>query len=506
MSEHSSHDSSRSSDASSDNAPLHDPASSTVTNDGPALARTMGLGALIIYGVGDMLGAGVYSVIGRWAGTMGNALWMAFVASMVAALLTGLSYASLGSRYPRAAGASFITHRAFHKPFLSYIVGLAVVASGLTSFATQSRAFSGYFLGLIGQSLPGAESALPPANPLTVIAIILAFILALTFINFWGMRESTVLNLICTFVEVSGLIIVVIVGARFWGSVNYLEVPAAAQTSGSGVGGWFWPTFILQGAVLTFYSYVGFEDMINVTEEVKDPRRNFPIAVMVALGITTLVYIAISITAVSVVPYQALAKSGQPLVDVVTTAAPSFPREVFSFISLFAITNTALLNYIMGSRLIYGMARQGFLPQFLGSVHPARRTPHMAILALMLVVMVLAMSGSVGQLAAATSVLLLTVFIIINAALVVLKRRADEPKGSFEIPTFVPIGGILVCAMMLYHVKAPAATPTDPHPYDPRLIALALLLGIAALYAIVRPLFLRHPSCIGRCCTAGSAV
>jgi amino acid transporter len=291
MSEHSSHDDNSSGGASSDgtrdNVPARDPAASTVPNSGPALARTMGLGALIIYGVGDMLGAGVYSVIGRWAGTMGNALWMAFVASMVAALLTGLSYASLGSRYPRAAGASFITHRAFGVPFLSYVVGLAVVASGLTSFATQSRAFSGYFLGLIGQSLPGAESNLPAADPKTVIIIILGFILALTFINFWGMRESTLLNMICTFVEVGGLITVVVVGARFWGSVNYLEVPAAAQSNEAGGGGWFWPTFILQGAVLTFYSYVGFEDMINVTEEVKDPRRNFPIAVMVALGITT---------------------------------------------------------------------------------------------------------------------------------------------------------------------------------------------------------------------------
>lgn len=482
MSEHTSHDGSRSSDASTGNE-----ASSVAANSTPALARTMGLGALIVYGVGDMLGAGVYSVLGRWAGTMGNALWMAFIASMLAALLTGLSYASLGSRYPRAAGASFITHRAFHRPFLSYVVGLAIVASGLTSFATQSRAFSGYFLGLIGQSLPGAESSLPPASPVAVIVIILAFIAALTFINFWGMRESTLLNLVCTCVEVIGLIIVVIVGARFWGSVNYLEVPAVTQADGTGIPGAITFAFILQGAVLTFYSYVGFEDMINVTEEVKNPRRNFPIAVMAALGITTLVYIAISITAVSVVPYGALAKSGQPLVDVVITAAPSFPRELFSFISLFAITNTALLNYIMGSRLIYGMARQGFVPKFLGEVHPARRTPHMAIFALMVIVIVLAMSGSVGQLAAATSVLLLTVFIIINAALIVLKRRPDEPRGAFEIPLFVPIGGIIVCALMLYNVKAPAATPSDPNPYDPRFIALALITGIALLYVLMRP-------------------
>src|SRR4028118_1043623 len=137
------------------------PSGDNTAGSGPALARTMGLGALIIYGVGDMLGSGVYALIGKAAGIMGNAVWLAFATSMVAALLTGLSYASLGSRYPRAAGASFITHRAFGLPFLSFMVGLAVAASGLTSFATQSRAFSGYFLGLFGLSQPGTEGVLP---------------------------------------------------------------------------------------------------------------------------------------------------------------------------------------------------------------------------------------------------------------------------------------------------------------------------------------------------------
>jgi amino acid transporter len=140
MSEHSSNDDNYSSHLPSND----DPASGAVKTAGPALARTMGLGALIIYGIGDMLGSGVYALIGKAAGIMGNAVWLAFAASMVAALLTGLSYASLGSRYPRAAGASFITHRAFGLPFLSYMVGLAVAASGLTSFATQSRTFAGY--------------------------------------------------------------------------------------------------------------------------------------------------------------------------------------------------------------------------------------------------------------------------------------------------------------------------------------------------------------------------
>lgn len=431
----------------------------------PTLVRTIGLWALVVYGVGDMLGSGIYALIGKAAGTMGNAIWLAFLASMVAALLTGLSYASLGSRYPRAAGVAYVTHRAFHWSFLTYLVGLAVMTSGLTSMATQSRAFSGYLQGLLGRAEP---------DPTLSIAVILAFVAALTFINFWGMRESIWLNIVCTFVEVAGLLFIVAVGMRYWGGVDYLETPRAP--GGADALGMLSPTLVLQGAVLTFYSFVGFEDMINVTEEVKDPRRNFPIAVMLAIAITTIIYIAVSVTAISVVPFAALAASGQPLVEVVRQAAPWLPTAVFSLIALFAITNTALVNYIMGSRLVYGMARQGFVPRALGAVHPTRRTPHVAILVLMVIVLALALSGDISQLASATSVLLLSVFVIVNASLIILKRRPDEPRGAFEIPTFVPAGGILVCLAMLAHAKPEAL-----------LTAGILLLGIAVLYLIVRP-------------------
>lgn len=432
-------------------------------NHGPTLAKTMGLGALVIYGVGDMLGSGIYALIGVVAGTMGNAVWLAFLASMVAALLTGLSYASLGSRYPRAAGVAYIAQRAFGMPFLSYLLGLAVVASGLTSMATQCRGFAGYFLGMLGVGTVTFGG---------LAAVIIAFIAVLTFVNFWGMRESTWLNLICTAVEAGGLFIVICVGVRWWGSVNYFETPSTNPFTGGDL------TFplVLQGAVLTFYSFVGFEDMINVSEEVKDARRNFPIAVMLALGITTLVYLAVSITAVSVVPHAELGRSSQPLVEVVQRAAPWFPSGVFSFIAMFAITNTALLNYIMGSRLIYGLARQGLVPRLLGTVHPVRRTPHLAIFTLMIVVGILALSGDIRRLASATSALLLGVFILVNASLIVLKRRTGEPKALFEIPTFVPVGGIVMCAVILWHAK-PEALRTS----------LFLLGGIALLYVVMRP-------------------
>jgi amino acid transporter len=419
----------------------------------------MGLAALVIYGVGDMLGSGIYALIGKAAGVMGNAIWLAFLTSMVAALLTGLSYASLGSRYPRAAGAAYVTQRAFRRQFLSYVVGLAVVASGLTSFATQSRAFAGYFSGLVGISV-------------TPEAVILGFIAVLTFINFWGMREATWLNAACTTIEVLGLVIVIVVGARFWGGVNYLETPITTGGTAAALG----LPLVLQGAVLTFYSFVGFEDMINVVEEVKEPRRVFPKGVILALAITTVIYILVSVTAVSVMPHAELAASEQPLVDVVRRAAPWFPPVAFSLVSLFAITNTALLNYIMGSRMVYGMARQGLVPRALGSVHPARRTPHIAVAALMVVVTVLAFVGDISSLARATSLLLLGVFIVVNASLLVLKTRPNEPKGTLEVPFIVPLGGILVCGSLLLNGTA-----------DAFRIAGYIGLGIVVLYFLMRP-------------------
>jgi amino acid transporter len=439
--------------------------------DGPGLTRHIGLGALVLYGVGDMLGAGVYGLIGSWAGTMGNALWIAFLTSMTAAVFTGLSYASLGSRYPRAAGAAYITHRAFDRSLLSYIVGLAVVASGLTSMAAQSRAFAGYVCGFLDYAPLGSGSALLPEAPRAVwIGFILLFIVILTAVNLRGIRESTWLNILCTAIEAGGLLLVIAVGLRFWGSVDYFEVPPPPE--GHGVLTW---SLVLQGGVLTFYSFIGFEDMINVTEEVKEPRRTFPIAVVLALAITSLVYVSVAITAVSVVPYAELKASGQPLVDVVRRAAPAFPTGLFSLVALFAIANTSLLNYIMGSRVIYGMAREGLLPSALGAVHPTRRTPHRAILLLMVIVTALALSGNIRQLALATSVLLLLVFIVVNASLIILKRRPGEPRGDFEIPSIIPFLGILVCAVMLGRADSAAWK-----------IAGILLAGIVALYVMGR--------------------
>ncbi|MCO5142550.1 MAG: amino acid permease [Oligoflexia bacterium] len=427
-----------------------------MSNTEPKLKRNIGLIALTLYGIGDILGAGIYGLVGKAAGEMGSAAWMGFLVSMCAAGLTGLSYASLGSRYPKAAGAVFATSRAFNKGFLSYIVGLALLASGLTSMATASRAFSGYFSGLF-LSLP-------------IPLIIAGFALALTFIVFWGIRESLWANAVCTVIEVSGLLLIIILGISFLGETNYLNAVTESNPEGN-----ITIPLMLGGAVLTFYSFIGFEDMLNVAEEVKNPKKNIPRALISAVALSSVIYILICLIAVSVIPSSELAHSKQPLVDVMGRIAPWFPSPLFTVIALFAVANTALLNFIMGSRLLYGMSAQGLFPSLFSKVHPTRNTPHRTVLLVGAILLVLAFVGEISTLARATSVLLLLCFVVVNISLVVLQRKEKIP-GTFEVPSFVPVLGSLVCLAMLSQTKL-----------QEWLIAGSILIVITVLYFVLRP-------------------
>ncbi|MGD9634667.1 MAG: APC family permease [Pirellulales bacterium] len=440
------------------------------TSSAPQLIRTMGLFSLVVYGVGDMIGSGIYGTVGKAAGTMGNAVWLAFVVSMVAAILTGLSYASLASRYPRAAGAAFVTNHAYGKPYLSYLIGLLVTASGLTSMATSTNVFSATLSDLTGA-------------PWTLAA--LGFLSFMTAVNFYGLKQSMWTNLVCTTVEVGGLLFIVAIGARYWGSVNYLEVPPVADAQGQLSSGSLGIGMLLSGAVLTFFSFIGFEDMLNVAEEVKEPERTMPWGIVLALAVATVLYIAVAVTAVSVVDYRQLAAAPAPLSAICNEAAPWLPPRTFDYITMFAVANTVLINYIMGSRMLYGMARQGLMPAVLGRIHGQRNTPHVAILTLLVLVLILAFSGgaeAVKQLAKATALLLLFSFTVVNSALIVLKLRPGEPHGQFEIPFFVPALGILINLALIVSQFVRGEADSRAVQIDVAIVAVA-----TALYFVLRP-------------------
>jgi amino acid transporter len=430
------------------------------SGDEPTLHRSIGPTQMALYGLGSMLGAGVYGLMGKAAGQVGNAVWLAFVVALVAALLTALSYASLGSRYPRAAGAAYVTQRAYGFPLLSFMVGLALVCSGLTSIATQSRVFAANLIELVG------------LDGLPVAWLALGFLLIMAGIVFRGIRESMWVNVLCTIVEASGLILVVAVGFSYWGSVDYFETPAAPGDDHVIL-------IVMQGAVLAFFAFIGFEDMYNVAEEVRDPQRTIPLGLITAMVAAAILYIAVAITAVSVVPWQELGTVPGPITEVVARAAPIIPPILFTGITLFAVANTGLVNFVTASRLLYGMGRQGLLPAFFGRVHNDRRTPHIAILVLFLILVPLALAGTISELASATVLLLLSVFAVVNGSLFVLKGRKSEEPGKFEIPRFVPALGVLVCVVLI-------AVRVSTGDWRAPAIAAGLLLGCFVIYLAMR--------------------
>lgn len=426
----------------------------------PRLLPTMGAGMLALYGLGSMLGAGIYGLVGKAAGLLGGMVWASFLIAMAAALLTGLSYAALGSRYPRAGGAAYIIQRAFGRPMLSYVAGLCVVASGLTSMATGSRIVATNL-----QNLFGLDTL-----PVTLIAVL--YLALLCAVVWRGLRESLWFNALCTLVEASGLILVIVMGARFWGQADLLELPTEQDWAMTGL-------LLAQSAVLTFFAFLGFEDTLNVSEEVHNPARNVPLGLIGAMLAATVLYLLIAITAVSVVRWDVLAVAPAPLGAVMERAAPWIPAVVYTVITIFAVANTALINFVMGSRLIYGMARQGLLPKILTSIHPTRNTPHVAATAIFVVASILLFLGDVSQLAAATVILLLAVFTLMNVAQIALAKRAGEPPARIKLPTIVPMTGGLICIVMLV-VRATTGEIVAP------LIAGCLLIAIMLLYLTTR--------------------
>lgn len=414
-----------------------------------------------------MLGAGIYTLIGRASEDLGNAVWVSFLIAMFAALLTGLSYACVGSRYPKAGGASFVTQVAFKRSWLSYMVGIAVMMSGLTSMGTGSQA--------IAENLAKAMQV-----DLNIKLTAIALVALIGVIIFRGIRESMWINMLCTFIEAAGLLFIIAVGAKYWGSVDYLEV--ANPTSSSGISTGLTAALAMQGAVLLFFSFIGFEDILNVSEEVKDPKKAIPFGLISAMVMATLIYIAVSITAVSVIPWQDLVQSKTPLMDVAHKAAPWFSGidKIYIVITIFAVSNTALLNYLMGSRLLYGMSHQKLMPAPFRKIHPKRHTPHVAIVFLFLIVTLLILSGDVKVLATSTVLLLLTVFSIVNLALVKLKLQKVDTDGGFDVPMFVPILGALVCLTMIGVSLHKSFTAVNPLEQRAPIIALSIL-GISLL-------------------------
>ncbi len=438
---------------------------------GQNLKRAIGGRQLLVYGLGSMLGTGVYALIGKAAGIMGGAVWMAFLVAMIAALLTGISYASIASRYPRAGGAAYATQRAYRSPWLSYVVGLTVLCSGLASIATQAKVVAENVNTLAG--LDFGFSML--SSPAEILLLVIGFLCMVAAVVFRGISTSVWVNAAFTAIAGLGLLIVIAVGMPYWGQADLLHAPVTMNNPAGDIT----LVLLLQGSILTFFSFLGFEDMLNVAEEVERPERNMPFAIIGAMLIASAIYIAVAVTVVSVVPWSELAIAPAPLMLVVERAAPWFPAVGFTVITIAAVSNTALVNYVMASRLLYGMARQGLLPAGLGKVHARRQTPHVAIGTLLIVILAMQFVGDISQLASATVLLLLLVFVLVNGALILLKLREGDLPGCFNAPIWVPVSGAFVCVAMI------GGRTVDANWHAPALTA-ALLAAILLLYFVTK--------------------
>jgi amino acid transporter len=397
------------------------------TDQGPELKRAIGPKLLLFFVIGDMLGTGIYSLTGDVAGEVGGAAWLAFGLAFVVALFTATSYIELVGKYPRAAGAALYTQEAFGSHFLTFIVAFAVMSSGLSSAAAASRSFAGYF-----------------QEFLTVPALIVAglFVLALAAINFRGVAESVKLNVVLTCVETTGLLIIIVIGAAALAGGNGDAGNALEFNAGGNAFG-----HVMSGAALAFFALVGFEDSVNMVEETSDPQRVFPRALLLGMAITGTLYMIVAFFTTALVPIEVLRASNQDLLEVVRVGAPWFPLILFSAIAMFAVTNSALINMMMASRLLYGMARERIIPPAFGIVHPLRRTPWVAILLTTALTLGLASWGGVRALGGTTALLLLCVFTIVNGAVLVLRAK-PAPHSHFRAPTICPVLGVLSCAYL----------------------------------------------------------
>ncbi|HEY7052726.1 MAG TPA: APC family permease [Mycobacterium sp.] len=398
------------------------------------LARKITGPLLFLFILGDVLGAGIYALMGVLSEQVGGVLWAPLIIALLLALLTAGSYAELVTKYPRAGGAAVFADRAFKVPIVSFLVGFSMLAAGVTSAAGLSLAFSGDYL---------ATFIDVPAVPAAIV-----FLALVACLNARGISESLKSNAAMTVIELSGLVIVIAAVAVMLGRGGGDVARVTEFPRGSAP-----PLALLGAAIVAYYSFVGFETSANVVEEIRHPSPVYPRALFGALITAGVVYVLVGLASATALPADQLSKSSGPLLAVVAKAGVGVPDWLFSLIALIAVANGALLTMIMASRLTYGMTEQGLLPHLLGKVLPKRRTPWTAIVATTAVAMLLSLIGDLSTLAETVVLLLLFVFISTNLAVLVL-RREDVDHTHFRVWTIVPVLGFASCVLLLTQQSA----------------------------------------------------
>lgn len=390
-----------------------------------SLKRSLKLPTVTFYGVGAILGAGIYVLIGEVAGVAGYYAPLSFLLAALIALFSAYSYAELSARYPQSAGEAVYIAKAFNNRPLTQLIGLMVIFTGIVSAATMATGVIGYVqIFLDWRAVP----------------IVFLFILLVGLVALWGIEESAWVVVVITLIELSGLVVVVAVSATDileFSVVKQFENPFSDFTISSG---------IFLGSFIAFYAYIGFEDMVNIAEEMENPEKVLPKAIILALAISTTIYIAVSYAAISVLTPTQLASSKAPLADVII--AKGYSASWIGLVSLIAVVNGAIVQLIMASRVIYGMGKQKLLPITLSHINATTATPVRATLLCIAVTLILALAFPLSALAQATSIIVLAVFTLVNLALIRINSYKTN-KGTVHFPLWVPVIGAGLCLLIL---------------------------------------------------------
>ncbi|WP_245539510.1 APC family permease [Thiomicrorhabdus arctica] len=390
------------------------------------LKRVISLPMLVLYGLGTTIGAGIYALVGELAGVSGYLAPAAFLVASILAGITALSFAELSSRYPWAAGAALYTREGLGSERFSTLVGLLVVSAGLVSSAALVNAFAGYLNHLIA-----------PWVELDRMTIVLLATLFLGLFALWGILQSILITTAMTLLGIAGLIIIIYVGH---GALADLStewpklIPSADFTS--------WG-FVFAGTLLAFYAFIGFEDMVDVAEEVKDVKRNLPLAILITLGFTTVLYMLIMTIAVLSMPPEVFAQSSAPMAFLYQYHTGE-DAKLISIIGLFAIIDGVLIQMIMASRVLYGLSSRGQLPALLSRVHPKTQTPLYATGLTICSVLILSLVGRLGSLAELTSIIMLIVFSLVNLSLWRIKQRVPNNEGHINLPPWISLTAFML--------------------------------------------------------------
>ncbi|NCF21569.1 MAG: amino acid permease [Nitrosopumilaceae archaeon] len=373
-----------------------------------SLSRHIGLFHLTMYGVGLILGAGIYVLIGEAAGFAGNALWISFILGAIVASFAGLSYSELTSLFPRAAAEYVFVKEGFRSNFIGFLVGWLTILTSIIVAATVALGFGGYVEELTN-------------IPIIISALIILGVLSL--VNFIGIKESAWANTIFAIVTIIGLAIIIVVGFSFplESEINYFENPF-------GVNG------IILAFILVFFAFIGFEDIANVAEEVKRPQRTMPRGIMLSVLITTIIYILVSLASIRIVGWEQLAESSAPLAFVAEQRLGEQGHFILSIIALFATASTILITLVAGARIFYGMARDGSLPSKLGLIHKKTKTPWIAVILILVAAIGFSFIGDIVIIANIVVFAVVVTFAMINLAVILLRYVKPDQERPYKVP------------------------------------------------------------------------